>query len=76
MSARPAVLALASVALFAAPLAAQACPDAAAITRGVAAPLAYVRYLADDALQGRMAGTPSERCAGDYIAAQFRRLGL
>ena len=76
MSARPAALALAGAALFAAPLAAQPCPDAAAITRGVAAPLAYVRYLADDALQGRMAGTPSERCAGDYIAAQFRRLGL
>lgn len=68
-------LALAAGAL-ATPAAAQACPDAAAITRGVAAPLAYVRYLADDALQGRLAGSPSERCAGDYIAAQFQALGL
>ncbi len=76
MSARAAVLALALLAFVAPPLAAQACPDAAAITRGVAPPLAYVRYLADDALQGRLAGTPSERCAGDYIAAQLRRLGL
>ena len=70
-------LALAVVAIAAAsPLAAQACPDAAAITRGVRAPLAHVRYLADDALAGRLAGTPAERCAGEYIAAQFRRLRL
>lgn len=76
MNARAAVLALASAALAAPVLHAQACPDAAALTRGVAAPLAHVRYLADDALQGRMAGTASERCAGDYIAAHFRRIGL
>ena len=56
--------------------AAQACPDPAAITAGVARPLAAVRYLADDALEGRLAGSPGERCAGDYIAAEFRRLGL
>lgn len=76
MNTRPALLALAAAALAAPALHAQACPDAAALTRGVPAPLAYVRYLADDALQGRMAGTASERCAGDYIAAQFQRLGL
>jgi hypothetical protein len=57
-------------------LRAQGCPSARALTRGVSGPLAHVRYLADDALQGRLAGTPSERCAGDYIAAQFRRLRL
>lgn len=35
-----------------------------------------VRYLADDALEGRRAGTAGERCAAEYIAAEFRRLGL
>jgi hypothetical protein len=72
---RAAIFALAAAAL-ASPAAAQACPDAAALTRGMRAPLSHVRYLADDALQGRLAGSPSERCAGDYIAAEFRRLGL
>jgi hypothetical protein len=69
-------IAVASALAIPALAAAQACPDARAITRGVAPPLAYVRYLADDALQGRLAGSPSERCAGDYIAAQLRRLRL
>ncbi len=35
-----------------------------------------VRYLADDALEGRLAGSPGERCAGDYLAAAFQRMGL
>jgi hypothetical protein len=35
-----------------------------------------VRYLADDALEGREAGSWGERCAGEYIAAHFRALGL
>ena len=75
MMRRPlAIAALATLATSAA--AAQACPDARALTRGVRAPLSHVRYLADDALQGRLAGSASERCAGDYIAAQFRALGL
>ena len=39
-------------------------------------PLAAVRYLADDALQGRLAGSAGERCAADFIAARFRALGL
>lgn len=56
--------------------AAQTCPDGATTTRGVAAPLSHVRYLADDALGGRLAGSFGERCAGIYIAAEFRRLGL
>lgn len=55
---------------------AQRCPDASTLTRRFEQPLATVRYLADDALGGRLAGTREERCAGDYIAAQFRRLGL
>ncbi|HEU4452593.1 MAG TPA: M20/M25/M40 family metallo-hydrolase [Longimicrobium sp.] len=56
--------------------AAQTCPDGPTTTRGVAAPLSHVRYLADDALGGRLAGSFGERCAGIYIAAEFRRLGL
>jgi len=63
--------------LIATPAAAQsACPDPATLTRGMDEPLATVRYLADDALEGRLAGSPGERCAGDYIAGVFKRLGL
>ena len=32
-----------------------------------------VRYLADDALGGRMSGSAGERCAGEFIAAKVRR---
>ena len=34
------------------------------------------RYLADDALEGRLAGSPGEHCAGAFIARQFEFLGL
>ena len=54
----------------------QECPDAAKITKGHTGAIATVRYLADDALGGRLAGSPEERCAGDYIAQRFRSLGL
>jgi hypothetical protein len=53
-----------------------ACPDPAALTEGAALPLSAVRYLADDALGGRLAGSAGEQCAGAYIAAEFQRLGL
>ena len=56
--------------------AAQTCPDAATLTRDLTLPLSAVRFLADDALKGRLAGSDGERCAGDYVAAEFRRLGL
>jgi hypothetical protein len=39
-------------------------------------PLSAVRYLADDALKGRLAGSDGERCAGDFIAREFTRIGL
>jgi hypothetical protein len=55
---------------------AQTCPDAARITAGHAGMMATVRYLADDALGGRLAGTRHERCAGDYIAQRFAAIGL
>jgi hypothetical protein len=57
--------------------AAQSCPaPVAGAAGGAADPLAVIRYLADDALEGRLAGSPGERCAGDFIAETFRRLGL
>lgn len=72
---RAAVALLATLA-SAAPGAAQACPAPGALLDGLAEPLATVRYLADDALEGRLAGSPGERCAGDFIAERFRALGL
>jgi hypothetical protein len=38
--------------------------------------MAHVRYLADDALEGREVGSSGARCAADYIAAYFQGLGL
>ena len=39
-------------------------------------PMEAVRYLADDALGGRMSGSAGERCAGEFIAAKFAALRL
>lgn len=36
----------------------------------------HVTYLASDKLKGRGTGTPEERMAADYIAKQFRKIGL
>jgi hypothetical protein len=73
---RGAIVPLVLVALSASAAGAQTCPSPALLTDGHAEPLATVRYLADDALEGRRAGSPGERCAGDYIAERFRALGL
>ena len=54
----------------------QECPDAAKLTAGTSGIIAAARYLADDALGGRLAGTREERCAADYIAQRFAALGL
>ena len=51
---------------------AQACPAAPTGTDA----LETLRYLASDSLQGRLAGSPGERCAGEFIAARFAALGL
>jgi hypothetical protein len=59
-----------------APAQPQKCPAPADIIRGASGALADVRYLADDALHGRLAGTDGERCAGDYIAGEFGKLRL
>jgi hypothetical protein len=59
------------------PLAGQtACPDPTRLTAGIDGPLAHVRYLADDALEGRAVGSEGARCAAGYIAAWFEDLGL
>lgn len=57
-------------------VAAQSCPDPARATEGTRGALAVVRYLSADALEGRLAGSPGERCAGDFIVARFEALGL
>ena len=54
----------------------KSCPSATALIAGLSSPIAHVRYLADDALEGRLAGSAGERCAGDYIASVYRGLGL
>jgi hypothetical protein len=66
------------LALLAVPHAAwaQACPDPGRITAGMDGAIAHVRYLADDALEGREVGTAGAHCAGQYVAEQFRALGL
>jgi hypothetical protein len=36
----------------------------------------HVQFLASDDLRGRAAGTPEHHLAAEYVAAEFRRLGL
>jgi hypothetical protein len=36
----------------------------------------HVRYLADDKLEGRRAGTAGEKLASDYISNQFKAIGI
>lgn len=52
------------------------CPPRQTLVSGLSLPMSAVRFLADDALGGRLAGSSDERCAGDFIAAEFARLGL
>jgi aminopeptidase YwaD len=52
------------------------CPNPAALIGDLEGAMAHVRYLADDALEGRDSGTRGARCAADYIAGHFRSLGL
>ena len=52
------------------------CPDPSSLIDGLKGEMAHVRYLADDLLEGRAVATRGEHCAGDYIAAEFRALGL
>ena len=52
------------------------CPDVEQLTAGMDPALAHIRYLADDALEGRRAGTNGARCAAQYIADQFEAIGV
>ena len=36
----------------------------------------HIKTLADDSFQGRGTGTPGEKAAAEYIATQFKKLGL
>lgn len=51
----------------------ESCPAPAS---AIQQPDQTIRYLADDALEGRLAGSHGAYCAGDYIARQFQALGL
>lgn len=57
-----------------------ACAAPKQITRGETQTLdnlkAHIQYLADDKLEGRRTGTNGEKLAMEYIAAQFRTIGL
>jgi len=52
-------------------------PPSAPRAQSTAAPptRAHVEFLASDALEGREAGSPGERLAAEYLAAQLARLG-
>ncbi len=54
----------------------EGCPVIAGLDNVTPETLRHIRYLADDALEGREVGTPGERCAAEYLAARFRELGL
>jgi Peptidase family M28/PA domain len=55
---------------------AQAIAGAAAGRVSPAAIRAYIRFLSDDVLEGRGTGTRGGLVAAEFIAAQFRRMGL
>ncbi len=57
-------------------LAAQDCPEVQRPSRESVGPMAHIRYLADDALEGREVGSRGARCAGEYIASHFEAYGL
>ena len=52
------------------------CPEPHSLTEGMSGAIAHIRFLADDALEGRETGTAGARCAGEYIAGYFESLGL
>jgi hypothetical protein len=69
--------ALLALAVSAGPGAAQeACPDPSVVASGFTGAMAHVRFLADDALEGREVGSPGARCAADYIAGRLEAAGL
>jgi aminopeptidase N len=73
---RQTVVVLLALTAAGAPAYAQTCPAAADVVQGATGAVADVRYLADDALAGRLAGSAGERCAGEYIAGEFAKARL
>ncbi len=71
---RRSAVALALLALPAVALHGQGARAAARVSP--AAIESYIRFLSDDALEGRGTGSRGGRVAADFIAAQFRRVGL
>lgn len=65
----------AGLAVLCAPLAAGA-PHARLFTTSPQAIRAHIEFLADDRLEGRLAGTRGHEIAARYVAAQFAQLGL
>ncbi|MBC8024636.1 MAG: hypothetical protein H7Y89_01465, partial [Steroidobacteraceae bacterium] len=75
---RPALARVAGTLTFAAlsfATLAAASDDAAYRARGEKS-WADVRVLADDAMEGRRAGTPGHRRAAEYVAKEFEKAGL
>ncbi|MEQ9570301.1 MAG: M28 family peptidase [Longimicrobiales bacterium] len=52
------------------------CPDPTSLAEGQAGTMAHVRYLADDALEGRDVASAGERCAATYIVDRLDAAGL
>jgi hypothetical protein len=52
------------------------CPEPGSLVGDAEGLMAHVRYLADDALEGRGLASRGERCAAEYVAAQFDAAGL
>jgi aminopeptidase YwaD len=52
------------------------CLDPATVIGDLNGAMAHIRYLADDRLEGRAVGSEGARCAAEYIAEQFRSIGL
>ncbi|HEX8072723.1 MAG TPA: M20/M25/M40 family metallo-hydrolase [Pyrinomonadaceae bacterium] len=73
---RPVVSLLLLVALVATAARAQSPRPALAAEPSVERLRAHVTYLASDKLEGRRTGTPGAEAAAQYIADEFKRLGL
>lgn len=56
--------------------AAQARPSDAARQAAGKAWWSHIEFMAADAQQGRLTGSPGEKASADYVAAQFRNMGL
>ena len=52
------------------------CPAAGPIVEGFSGAMAHVRYLADDALEGRGVASWGERCSAEYIVAKLEEYGV